>query len=114
MMRHKPPAMPKFCCKRSEKQQARVGRPTQARTVLLFHARLGRDDCDDFQRSGIDDHDLILNEEVIESSVLRNNPHDFFRQQYEVHIPWNPSPNRNAKVHVFAEPRAMLTPRRSF
>jgi len=39
-----------------------------------------------------------------------SSPHDFFRQHYEVHISWYPSPNRNAEVHVFAEPRAMLTP----
>ena len=52
---------------------------------------LGRDDRNDFERMWINDHDLVLDEEVIESAVLRNDLHDFARQRYKVHTSRNSS-----------------------
>ena len=39
---------------------------------LISSDQSGDDDCDDFHRVRIDDHDLVLEEEVFESAVLRN------------------------------------------
>ena len=52
---------------------------------------LGRDDRNDFERMRINDHDLVLDEEVIESAVLRNDLHDLARQRYKVHTSRNSS-----------------------
>src|SRR6516165_12528469 len=94
---------------RYQKERTCVGIPTQVRPPCRFiQARSGRDDCDDLQRARIDDYDLVLDEEVIESSILRNNPYDVFRQRENVHIPWDPRSDGNTEVHVPAEPRTVL------
>src|SRR5262249_48646875 len=58
----------------------------------LTSSLLGRDDRNDFERERINDYDLVLDEEVFEAAVLRNDPHDFARQRHKVHTSRHASP----------------------
>ena len=73
-------------------------------------SRLGRDDRNDFKRVRINDHDLVLDEEVIEAAVLRHDPHDFLGQHRVMDAMRNSRPNVYVEVHVAAKPWTVLAP----
>ena len=78
-------------CHHADKKTGLHRISTQARKYAFSLQPLGRDDRNDFERMRINDHDLVLDEEVIESAVLRNDLHDFARQRYKVHTSRNSS-----------------------
>jgi len=52
---------------------------------------LSRDHSDDLERARINDHDLVLDKEVIEAAILGHDPYDFARQRDKVHTSRNSS-----------------------
>src|SRR5690242_4081657 len=81
------------------------------RPAASFHLLpLSRDDRHDFQCVRVNNHDLVLDEEVIEAAVLWHDPHDILRQGHKVHTARDSRPDADVKVDVAAKPRAMRTP----
>src|SRR5690242_5919156 len=81
------------------------------RPAASFHLLpLSRDDRHDFQCVRVNNHDLVLDEEVIEAAVLWHDPHDILRQGHKVHTARDSRPDADVKFDVAAKPRAMRTP----